>query len=371
MNTPVIPLFKVAMSESANEAVARVLASGMVGEGPQVARFQQELAKLFDHKHVIPLSSCTGSLALALRLAGVGPGDDVISSPFTMVATSSAIKQAGGTIAWCDVELSTLCADVHDIKHIVRPGVTKAIIITCVGGLMPHHFEQLAEFEIPIILDCAHALTTTFKGKHISHWADFCCFSFQAIKQLTTGDGGALTTKDKQAWKRAETLKWFGLSRTVPEGMTRLEHQMKADVREWGYKYHLNDIAATIGLSNIELALRNIQTTQSNSQEYLQSLKDIEGISTLTPPATCNPSWWLFGLLARDRDNLIDYLAQEGIMASPMWARNDGYTAFKEQGARRLPNLEKVMSDVVFIPNGWWLTEVDRNKVISTIKNFY
>ena len=371
MNSPVIPLFKVAMSGDAHKAVAKVLASGMVGEGPEVVRFQQELATLFDHKHVTPLSSCTGSLALALQLAGVGPGDEVISSPFTMVATSSVIKQLGGTIKWCDVELSTLCASVRDIRKIVRPGITKAIVVTCVGGLIPQHFEELARLGIPIILDCAHALTTTYRDEHVSHWADFCCFSFQAIKPLTTGDGGALTTRGQQAWERADKLKWFGFSRTVPQGMTRLEHQMKTDVSEWGYKYHMNDIAAAIGLSNIKLALQNIQKTQAISREYMRAFEGVNGVSTLTPPIACEPSWWLFALLVRDRDRLIDYLAGHGITASPMWARNDQYTAFKEQRTRRLPNLEKVMSDVVFIPNGWWLSEDDRHKIVSAVKNFY
>jgi dTDP-4-amino-4,6-dideoxygalactose transaminase len=359
------------MSENATQAVAKVLASGMVGEGPEVVRFQQALATLFEHQHVIPLSSCTASLALALQLAGVGHGDEVVSSPFTMVATSSAIKQAGATIRWCDVELSTLCADINDIRKVLRPGITKAIVVTCVGGLVPHQLEELASFEIPVILDCAHAPTTTYRDEHISHWADYCCFSFQAIKPLTTGDGGALTTRDSLDWERAERLKWFGFSRTVPEGMTRLEHQMTADIPERGFKYHLNDIAAAIGLSNIGMAQRNIQKAQSNSLEYLRALEGIEGVRTLSLPATCNPSWWLFALLVRDRDRLIGHLAEQGIMASPMWARNDEYTAFREPGARKLPNLDEVMDEVVFIPNGWWLTKDERLKIITTIKDFY
>ncbi len=240
-----IPLFKVAMSHTSKESVAKVLASGMIGEGPVTQQFQRSLAELFHHEHVIPLSSCTAALSLALRLAGVGPGDEVITSPFTMVATSAAIKQAGATIRWCDVDRETLCADLDDIKEVFEPGLTRAILITCVGGLVPRGLEELAGLEIPVILDCAHALTTTYRDKHISHWGDYCCFSFQSIKPLTTGDGGALTVRDSGSADRAEKLKWFGISRNALPGVSRLRHQMTADIEEWGYKYHMNDIAAT------------------------------------------------------------------------------------------------------------------------------
>ncbi len=366
-----IPLFKVAMSTTAHSAVAEVLASGMVGEGPQVARFQKALSKLFEHGCVIPLSSCTASLALALRMAGVGPGDEVISSPFTMVATSAMIKQAGGTIRWCDIEPATLCADTRSIREMARAGATKAIVITCVGGLVPQGLEQLAELDIPVILDCAHALTTTYRDKHISHWGDYCCFSFQSIKPLTTGDGGALTLRDSAALERAERLKWYGMSRRVPESVSRLQHQMAADIAEWGYKYHLNDIAAAIGLSNIDLALENIQTTGTVSRGYLKALKGLDAINPVTPAPQCSPDWWLFGMLASERDHLIDHLAENGIESSPMWARNDRYTAFQEPNSRPLPNLDRVVSEVIFVPNGWWLSDDDQQRIVSALKDFY
>lgn len=362
-----IPMFKVRMSEKASEMVAEVLNSGMIGEGPKVEEFKQKLEERFDHKQLLLLNSCTSALTLALRLAEVNSESEVISTPFTMIATNVAIASLGARIIWADINEENVNVSVEDIAKKITSR-TKAIVVTHVGGV-PCEMEEINKLGIPIVSDCAHAIGTYYKGKHISHWADYSCFSFQAIKQLTTGDGGALVVKDEDKYELGEKLKWFGMTRKVPPGMTRLEHQMIVDVEDWGYKFHMNDIAASVGLANLEVLDDVLKKQQENANYYYEHFKDIPGITLPFIPEDCTPSWWIFYLFTRYRDDFIAHLKDRGIVATPMWRRNDEYTVFKARKAN-LPNLDYLQDKVVFIPVGWWLTLRDKEYIIATIHNY-
>jgi len=365
-----IPLFKVSMAGQTRELVDRVLASGMIGEGPRVCEFTRRLAALFQHENVLCLNSCTSALVLALRLSGVGPGDEVISSPFTMISPNTAVLQAGGRVRWSDVDPRTLCSDVKDVRRKLSSR-TKAVIITCLGGLIPFDLEQLEGLGVPVILDCAHALSTTYRGRHVSHWADFCCFSFQAVKHLTTGDGGAITVRDDALFERAQRLRWFGIQRTSATAADRLREQMDADVSDWGYKFHMNDIAAAIGLSNFDLALTRVRQTRENTRVYLDAFRRIPEIRLPEVPGECEPSWWVFGMRVKRRDHLMELLQDNGIQSSPLWKRNDHYTVFRQAGGVPLPGMDMIQHEILFIPNGWWVSEPERARIIETIRAFY
>ncbi len=356
------------MSASASSRVSEVLHSGMIGEGPQVNAFQAKLTQLFKNTKVVPLSSGTSSLVLALRLAGVKSGDEVISCPFTMIATSSAILQVGANIKWCDVDLDTFCADVADIKHQISDK-TRAILVTCVAGMVPNGLDELKELGIPVIFDCAHGLCTTYKNRHISHWADYCSFSFQSIKHLTTGDGGAITVSSDADFDNANKLKWFGIDRNILPEVSRLNHQMNSDVEDCGYKFHMNDISAAIGIENISVALKNVEKSRNNANFYMKELNQVPGIELPKPIAQSHPSWWVFGFMINMREELILALESEGITSSPLWTRNDRYTAFRVHKQRNLPNLDRLSKEILFVPNGWWVTTADRKKIVTIIKS--
>lgn len=362
-----IPLFKVFMNERVSEEVGKTLMSGMVGEGPKVAEFKKKLEEKFNCRNLIPLNSATSALTLALRLAGIKPEDEVVSTPYTMIATNCAIANFTKHIKFSDVGYNNVNVTYGTLKNALTKN-TKAIVLTHVGG-MPCDMELIKTFKLPVIADCAHAVSTYYKDIHISKWADYSCFSFQAIKQLNTGDGGALVVMDDKKYELAEQLKWFGMSRIVPSGMTRLQHQMTSDVAEFGYKFHMNDIAATIGLCNLNDFDWITQRHQDNANYYYKELAGVKGIKLFTIPETAVSSWWVFGLLASRRDELIAYLEEKGITATPMWRRNDRYTAF--YCPRKLINMDKLEREIVFIPNGWWVTKKDREYIINTIKEFY
>lgn len=361
-----IPMFKPFNAPHVTERLMEVFDSGMTGEGPRVEEFKSKLEERFQCKNLIPLNNCTNAITLAGRLLDLHPGDEIISTPFTMIASNVALMQFGVTIKWADQDYLSPNIHTTDVARKVTRK-TKAILVTQVGGI-PCEMDILQSFGIPIISDCAHAITAQYHYKHISNWADYSCFSFQSIKQLNTGDGGAIVVKDASQFERAEKLKWFGMSRKVPEGMTRLEHQMTADVVEWGYKMHMNDIAAAIGLENL-LYLDNINySQQDNAGFYGEQLNGISGLTLARVPWNCSPSWWAYPIFVENRDSFMKMMVDKGIVTTPMWRRNDKYTVFKDMPKYDLRNMNKQQDTIVFIPVGWWVKPKDREYIVECIK---
>lgn len=370
-----IPLFKAKPVKDLS-LLEEVLSSGMTGEGPKVSNLCTVVQGKLQQDKVVLTNSCTSALVMALRLSGVGVGTEVLTSPFTMIATNTAIKQAGGDVVFYDISPDTLSVNIDwFFKHLhtLINTRTRAVVVTLVGGIVPDGIELLYE-SLPsnckLILDCAHAYGTMYKKKPLTDIADFYCYSFQSIKHLNCGDGGALVCADSADYLKAKDLKWFGMSREVPSGKTRLEHQMSADVFDWGYKFHMNDVAAAIGLTNVEAANESIISSHSNASYYQERFKDTR-IGTLEPKNQ-DPSWWMYGVHVQDREDVINKLAVEGIVASPMWRMNNNYTCFrycKHPVPEEYNGVRFVERHTMFIPNGWWVTRDDRRFIADSLIN--
>lgn len=345
-------MFKVRNAPNLGTKLQEVLDSGMVGEGPKVLEFKQALEKRFGCKNLLPLNSGTSAITLALRLIGV-ERKEVITTPFTMIATNVAIKAAGGIPVFADINKDNVNISIESIREKITEN-TAAIIAVHVGGI-PCNMQELARLGIPIISDAAHAIDTSYMGEHISQWAHYTAFSFQAIKHLNTGDGGALVIRDDKQYARAEKLKWFGMARIVPKGKTRLEHQMTSDVEEWGYKMHMNDIAATIGLENLFLLDDSLAKHRANARYYNKELKRTAYVGS---------SDWAYYIFTNKRRELIAELEANQIESTPMWRRNDEYTCFEKAD---LPNMKELQDKILFIPVGFWLTEEERRKIASIV----
>jgi perosamine synthetase len=250
----VIPLHKVSISGNIDDlgrSIAGVLESGWIGEGPAVKEFELALAQRIAAPNATALNSCTSAIQLALRLAGVEPGDEVITTAMTCAATNMPILLAGAMPVWADICPSTGNISPQSISEKITEK-TRAIMVVHWGGY-PCDMDSIAEIAarkgIPIIEDAAHALGSTYRDKNIGTHADYVCFSFQAIKAITTGDGGALVCREPAALERARSLKWFGIDRD--KRVVNDYNIADWDILEPGYKYQMNDIAATIGLSQL------------------------------------------------------------------------------------------------------------------------
>jgi len=370
-------LFKPFIADDSWKRVKNVLESGMIGEGPEVAKFEDNLSSLLDTKHVVATNSGTSSLIMALKLAGVGPGDHVISTPVTMAATNCAIKAVGAEPLFVDVEKNNLFLDIEQTRiAVLGDKEPKAVIGVAMCGLVPSTLESFSKLGIPFILDAAHAFGSLFDNQPLCHFADYTCYSFQAIKTITTGDGGALVCKDSLQHEKAKRMKWFGLDRAKPNE-NRLKKQDSADIIEAGFKFHMNDISAAIGNANLGHLDDILKTSRRNAEIYNKKLNIINAddkigyhVKTLYPSYYTNPSWWVYGLYADYRDELIRYLNCHSIEAAPVWKRNDQMTAFGPAGAD-FEITSKYEHQFLLIPSGWWQSVEDTEFIASKISEFY
>lgn len=355
-----IELFKVRMDEGAGYLVNEVLASGYIGQGDRCAEFEQEFSRLIGApESVLLLNSCTSAIDLALHLIGVGPGDEVITTPITCTATNSPPALRGARIVWADVDPLTGNIDPADVARKVSKR-TKAIIAVNWGGrrcdyAALRHAARWGVNNIPIIEDAAHGPYDTREPG-----GDYVCYSFQAIKHLTTGDGGALLTYADDM-KRAKLLRWYGLDRE-----SSADFRCAQNIQEIGYKFQSNDIAAAIGLANLPGMAAAVERGRTNAEYYCHWLRDTPGIEV--PPFDPGCAYWLFTLLVDDRDDFSAYLGERGIATSQVHARNDKHDAFKAVSTSGpLPGVDSFDARQVSIPNGFWVTDEQREYIASVV----
>ncbi len=361
-----IPIFKVGMNPKVDKYLLKTIHSGWIGQGEVVNKFEKKLGKVFDHPRVLTLSSGTHGLTLALRLLGVGVGDEVISTPLTCTATNMPVLQQGADIVWADVERD-FNINPMAIKHSITEK-TKAIIVVHWGGY-PCDMSEIGQlsydFGIPVIEDCAHVFNATYKDHQIgdTKWSRFAMFSFQAIKHLTCVDGGALCIENYEDYKRAKLLRWYGIDRENP----RTDFRCEEDIKEWGYKFHMNDVCATIGLSNINIAYENDKKAQSNARYYESELIPFDGVEITQIKEDRESSYWLFTMLVEKRSDFCSMMASKGISVSRVHERNDKHTCFRKY-KKDLPILESIIDKMICIPVGWWVTDENREYIIKCIK---
>jgi dTDP-4-amino-4,6-dideoxygalactose transaminase len=357
-----IPLFKVKMSEEAAKNVSDVLFSGYVTQGPKVEEFEELLwGELKTETKPIVVNSCTSAINLALDLCDVDFGDEVISTAQTCFASNVGAMHKGAKIRWADIDPLTGLIDPESVEKLITDK-TKAIIAVNWSGKFAD-YKTLKSFGIPVIEDAAHTWDAFLDEK--PERGDYICYSLQAIKFLTSSDGGILIApKNKE--NDARMLRWYGLDRTKNESFRCTQNIIKA-----GFKYNMNDVSAAIGISNIEEAKKSVIDHRANAKYFCDNLKDLDFIES--PVFEDNHSYWIFPLLLKsgyDRDKFISYLEKNNIVASQVHFRNDLYDSTIKYKEQDLPGLDYFTNNQLNIPVGWWLTEEDRVHIVDTIKNW-
>lgn len=359
------PLFKVFMPESVVEAVRETLFSGYIAEGDRVALLTKMVSEYIGNNRTVLVNSGTSALTLAFRLAGVRPGVEVISTPLTCVASNVPILDLGGVPVWGDVDPETGMLDPDGIETLINEK-TKAICILHKEGDPARLDEILAiakKHDLKVIEDCAHSFGSRYKEVKIGNHGDFCCFSFQAIKHMTTGDGGALTCKNETDFQRAKRLKWFGVDHDKQDG----GKAWLRDIPEWGYKMNMNDISASIGIECIK-HIDEINTAfNKNGTRYSELLKDVPGVSLIRRDPKDYSIFWAYCLIAENREGLVEKLAGEGIAAGQIHPRNDIYSMF-DMAKRNLPNTDYFSAREICVPCGWWVDEEEVERICSIIR---
>jgi perosamine synthetase len=357
-----LTLFRVSLERDAVLAVTDVLRSGWIGEGERVKEFESRAGTMIGQPQVLALNSCTSALVLALRLAGAGPGTEVVTTPMTCTATNHAVMQSGARIVWADIDPVTGNIDPASVRSKVTER-TKAIVAVHWGGT-PCELDELnaiaRERGISVIEDAAHAFGSEYRGRMIGCHSDYVCLSFQAIKTITTGDGGALVCSSVADYERGKLLRWFG----IPRGAALGDY----DITEFGYKFHMNDIAAAMGVAGMAYFHDYLAIRRRNGLLYEDLLDGIPGLTIYREQVHERSAFWLASVLVERRQGFIRKLADAGIAASPVHLRNDTFTVFSQFNHDPLPGVDWFDPRHVSIPVGPWITEEDVHFIADTIR---
>lgn len=355
------------ISEQAIANVVATLHSGFISEGKQVKQFETELTNRLGLVGPVALNSGTSALHLALVLAGVKLGDEVILPPQTFIATGMAVLTAGAVPVFADIHYKDGNIDPVSIRQKIT-NRTKAIIPVHWAGY-PCDLSEINNIakthNLAVIEDAAHALGATYEEKPIGAISRFTCFSFQAIKHLTTGDGGALCCLEPDDERRARIRRWFCIDREGSKPSFLGERVY--DANEVGYKYHLNDLGAAIGLGNLEVLPKVLTRLREISKLYRREFSAVAGLTLLESKPDRESACWLFTVLVEQRDNFLRALQDRNVPASVFHQRIDRNSVFG--GVRKdLPNIGRFDAHQAAVPLHAGLSEEDVGRVVDAVK---
>ena len=359
--------FHTYVSPDAHIAVNDVLNSTMLSEGRLVAKFETELEASLGINNLVALNSGTSALHLALVLAGISAGDEVILPAQTFIASGLAVKYVGATPVFADIQYQTGNIDPNSIREKITEK-TKAIMVVHWAGY-PCDMAEIGliakEHGIPVIEDAAHALGAVYKNTPVGVISELTCFSFQAIKHLTTGDGGGLAITDKSMVSQAKKLRWFGIDRASSPMSDLGERIYNAD--QVGYKYHMNDYSAALGLSNLTGFKDRLLTIRKLSDQYRNGLSGVPGLELFHNEPDRKSACWLFGTHVERRNDFVRKMKSASIPVSVVHQRIDRNSIF---GGLRvdLPMQEKFDATQIHLPIHIGMNEEDVGMIINEIQ---
>lgn len=362
-----IPIYYTYIHPEAKREVAKTLESTFISEGVQTREFERQLTEKLGIINPVAVNSGTSALHLAMVLSGIGKGDEVICPAQTFVASALVIIQQGAIPVFADINYNTGNIDPVSIKEKIT-GRTKAILAVHWGG-MPCDMDEISliakENNLLVIEDAAHAPGATYKGRFIGSISNYTCFSFQAIKHVTTGDGGAIACLDPEKASEAFTRRWFGIDRK--NSFPSILGERQYDIELLGFKYHLNDYSASLGLVNLSDISERLNSLRRLARFYRDQLKNVPGIHLWDCPHDRESSWWLFGFHVEERMEFIKAMHERGICASVVHQGIDKNSLLGKSN-NDLVNQRKFDETQIHIPLHSGIDDYQCEYIISAIK---
>jgi len=367
-----VQLFKPNISETAIKAVAEVLKSGWIGLGPKVAEFEERFADYVGAKCAVALNSGTAALHLAVVVSGIEEGDEVITTPLTFVSTNHVILYQRAVPVFADIDPKTYCISPQSVERMVTKK-TKALMCVHYGG-HPCDLDRLHEIankhNLKVIEDAAHACGSSYKGRKIGS-SGLACFSFHAVKNLPTGDGGMITTNDEELCQRLRKLRWLGIdkdtyARTEKDSGKVGAYAWEYDVPEVGFKYHMNDITAAIGIEQLKLVEEHNAYRRQLAEIYTQGLHHPDIISLPYVSAEVVTSQHLFVIQVKRRDELVTKLKANDIVPGVHYIPNNVFPMYQSCRADAKAAME-ISKNVVSLPMHTLLSSEDIRRAVNII----
>ena len=362
-----IPILYPHVPSNGAKYIAEVLSTRWIGQGPKVDEFEEKFKEtIIENGYAIAVNSGTSALHLAYILAGITEGAEVICPVFTCTATNIPILYEKGVPVFTDISKSSLNIDLDQIETLITSR-TLAVCVVDYGGL-PNNYVRLREIcdkhRLKLIIDCAHAVDTYRNGHHVTHFADYVIYSFQAIKTLTTGDGGMLIVKNERDYEKAKRLRWFGIDRAAKQKGIWIN-----DVTEIGYKYQMTDITAALGLAALEESTEIFNKRRNLYQFYKNSLEELEECLLEKPEEGTDFTPWLVTINTKGRRReLMKHLREKNIESAQIHYRNDRYSIFRNYTKGAFPNMDRIEDDYLVLPFHTKLTFLDVKKICNEVK---
>jgi len=361
-----IDIFSPHMPASVINVVVQTLESKWINVGPETTLFEKAFASKFNLKYAVAVNSCTSALRLAYAIAGVGPGDEVITTPFTMIATNTAVLEQFAIPVFADVKYETSNIDPFDIEHRITEK-TKAI--TCVHNQgYPCDLKELreiaSEHELVLIEDCAHAIGATYHNKYIGENSNYACFSFHAVKHITTGDGGMFITEDKEIFEEANRRSWFGMDRQKKDELMGL---YPYDIKEVGYKMRMNSLLASMGREQLKYIDKISAERRKKAKIYTGELEGVKGITLMEYKKDRESSYYLYPIHVERRSEFAKMMQSNGIEVYVQNFRNDQFSVFGKE-RKDLPDTGRIDKDFICLPIHQDVSLEDIKYIVKTIK---
>ena len=379
MRAEFLPLSRPSIGEAEIREVVSCLRSGWVTSGPRVAEFEQAFARNVGAAHAVAVTSATAGLHLSLLALGIGPGDEVVTSPMTWAATGNMILAVGARPVFVDVDPRTLNVDPARVAAAMGPR-TRAILPVHFAG-QPVDLDALGEIAdrhgVPLVEDAAHALGTTYRGRPVGGGSTAAVFSFHPIKAITTGEGGMITTEDAALAERLRLLRFHGIER---DAWKRYGHRANPDyeIVTLGFKYNMTDVQAAIGLAQLARLDEFVEARTRLAARYAEALRDVPGVAMLEPvdyPA--RHAWHLLVVrvdverLGIRRDDVMDALVAANIGVGLHFKALHLHRLYRERlgvPPEALPHATRASEEILSLPLFPGMTGDDVRDVASALR---
>ena len=359
------------------EAVKECLEKGWTGMGFKTVEFEEAWKKYTGHKYAYYLNSNTVGLHLAVKILkmknGWEDGDEIISTPITFVSTNHAVLYENLHVTFADVD-DYLCLDPEDVEKKIT-NKTRAVIFVGYGGRVGQLDKVITickKYGLKLILDAAHMAGTTVDGRCPGTWdgVDVTVYSFQAVKNLPTGDSGMICWRDEESDKITRQMAWLGINKDTYKRANTGTYTWKYDVDYVGYKYNGNSIMAAIALVQLPYLDEENQRRREIVERYNEAFEKIPDIRIIKAPYHNECSYHIYELSVPDRDALMSYLAGQDIYCGVHYRDNTEYSMYLYANGT-CPKAHEITQHLVTLPLHMWLTNEDVEKIISSVKKFF
>lgn len=369
-----IPVFKPLITEDEIQACQKVLDIGWLGMGQNVGKFEEDIRNCIGcrDRYVVAVNTGHAALHLGLLIAGVGPGDEVITPSFNNIADFQAILATGASIVFCDIDDKSLCIDLEKVESLFTPK-TKAMIVMDYDCVLCDHdrINKIAEERrVRIIHDAAHSFGSKYKGKTVGSFSDICMFSFDPVKTVTCIDGGALVVRSKEEVGILQEMRLVGMGQPATV-MYQNQRAWTYDVKHIGFRYHMANLHAAIGSSQLAKMYRISESRRKVCQYYNEQFSSIPEIRTpLTDFKDITPFLYYIRVPENKRDELRAHMLEQKVDTGIHWQPGHWFTLFQNCRKGDLSVTDRVGKEILSLPLHSEMAEESIERVVKGIKSF-